>query len=106
MPVHTQKVMKGTAHATAFLDVQLFMKRWRRLMATGKATASIRRIRRGDQYVELHLDDLQKVFEMAAAYDRIEKVIYDRPDLKPLEKYAFIRRMFLEAELQQGAHHG
>lgn len=95
MSVQSQKVLKGTAHVTAFLDVQLFMRRWRRLMATGKATASIRRIRRGDQYVELHIDDLQKVFEMAAAFDRIEKVIYDRPDLKPIEKYAIIRRMFI-----------
>lgn len=106
MAVQNQKVLKGTAHATAFLDVQLFMRRWRRLIATGKATASIRRIRHGENYVELHIDDLQKVFEMAAAYDRIEKVIYDRPDLKPIEKYSVIRRLFLEAEPNKGAHHG
>lgn len=93
-PERKRQVWKGTEHITAQLDVALFARRWRRLMAQGKVdTGVIRRIRKGEGHAELRVEDLEMILRMAQAFVDIEKVVNDRQISTPIQRYLRIREM-------------
>lgn len=62
-------------------------------MSQGKATDTLRTIKRGDSITMLGVDALETILEQAEAYHQISVIIMQQKGLQPIERYARIRAL-------------